>query len=94
MASENQIGVSKPTKWPEEDHQNANMEQVRAPHQLTLVAAAGWSPSSRCLLLAIERNRLAEQQHGEAQVGIPAEHDMIDGVAHGVLSGPGSIGWR
>ena len=29
-----QIGVSRPTKWPSEDHEDADVEQVRAPHQL------------------------------------------------------------
>ena len=73
-----------------EDHQDADVEQVGAPHQLApaqQLAGAGL-PS---VLLAIEAQQAAEQEYRQAQVGIPAKHDVIDGVAHGSLL---KRGWR
>ena len=68
----------------EEDHQDADVEQVRAPHQLAPAQELAGARLPR-VLLAVEAQQAAEQEHGQAQVGVPAEHDMIDDVAHGSL---------
>ena len=68
----------------EEDDQHADVEQVRAPHQLPPPQQlAGAAPPG--VLLAVEAQQAAEQEHGQAEIGIPAEHDMVDEVAHGGL---------
>jgi len=71
-------------KMPEEDDENADVEQVRAPHQLTPAQQLAGAGPPR-VLLAVEAQQAAEEKHRQAQVGIPAEDDMIDGVAHGSL---------
>ena len=62
MASNIQIGVSSPTKCPTEDHQDADVEQVGAPHQL---APAQELAGARLpgVLLAVEAQQAAEQEH-------------------------------
>src|SRR4051794_18390710 len=55
-----------------EDHENTDVEQVRAPHQL----ASAQKLAGACLprvLLAVEAHQAAEQEYGETQIGIPAE---------------------
>ena len=68
----------------EEDHEDADVEQVRAPHQLAPAQELA-GPRLPRVLLAVEAQQAAEQEHRQAQVGVPAEDDMIDGVAHGGL---------
>ena len=82
-----------PDEMTEEDHEDADVEQVRAPHQLAPPQELARSRLPR-VLLAIEAQQTAEQEHGQAQVGIPAEHDVIDGVAHGSLLRRGWSGDR
>src|SRR5690242_6641834 len=69
-----------------EDHENAEMEQVRAPHQLApaeQLTGAGLPG----VLFAIEAQDARQCEHGKAEVGIPTKQQVID-VAHGSLSGP------
>ena len=61
----------------EEDDENADMEQVRAPHQLPAAQQLARAAAPR-VLLAVEAQPAAEQEHGEAEIGIPAEHDVDD----------------
>src|SRR5215471_2832766 len=75
-------GRQQPNEVADKDNENADVEEVRAPHQ--------FSPSQQLarprlprVRLAIKANETAEQEHGQAEIGIPAEHDVIDGVAHG-----------
>src|SRR5674476_400200 len=57
------------------------MEQIGAPgqlaaaQQLTRSAAPG-------VLLAVEAQHAAEQEYGQAEIGIPAENDVIDQFGH------------
>ena len=58
----------------EEDDQDADVEQVRAPHQLAPAQQlARAAPPG--VLLAVEAQQAAEQEHGQAEIGIPAEHE-------------------
>ena len=58
----------------EEDDEDADVEQVRAPHQLPAPQQlAGSGPP--CVLLAVEPDQAAEQEHRQAEIGIPAEDD-------------------
>src|SRR5512141_741712 len=58
----------------EENDENADVEQVRAPGQLPAAQelARSAAPGE---LLAVEAQPAAEQKHGQAKIGIPAEHD-------------------
>ena len=58
----------------EEDEENADVEQVGAPHQLPPPQQLAGSGPPR-ILLAVEPDQAAEQEHGQAQIGIPAEDD-------------------
>ena len=66
----------------EEDDEDADVEQVRAPHQLPAAQKLA-RPASPSVLLAVEAHPAADQEHGQAEVGIPAEHDVVEGLAHG-----------
>ena len=66
------------------------MEQVGAPRQLPAAQQLARSAPPR-VLLAVETHPAADQEHGQAQIRIPAEHDVIDQVAHGVFLR--SAGW-
>src|SRR6185312_6349828 len=70
-----------------EDDENADMEQVRTPHQLAAAQKLRRARAPR-VLLAVEAQQAAEQEHGEADIRIPAEDDIVDQFAHGrVLTG-------
>ena len=58
----------------EEDDENADVEQVGAPHQLPPPQQLAGAGPPR-VLLAVEPDQAAEQEHGQAQIGIPAEDD-------------------
>src|SRR5262245_31945710 len=58
-------GGEQPDEMANEDHENANMEQVRAPHQL----APPQELARTCLprvLLAVKAQQAAEQKHRQA----------------------------
>src|SRR5262245_21373621 len=78
-------GREQPNEMADEDYEDADVEQVRAPHQLAPTQQLARSRLPR-VLLAIEAKETAEQEHGQAEVGVPAKHDVIDGVAHGTSS--------
>src|SRR5579859_968327 len=91
---ENPDRRQQPDQMAGEDDQNADVKQVRAPdqlpppQQLARAAAPG-------VLLAVEANQAAEQKHGEAEVRIPAEHDVGEGLGHvQLLAGAESPGAR
>ena len=80
-ASKIQIGVSKPPKWPRKMTRMPTWNRLEpqvscaAAQQLARSAAPG-------VLLAVEAQHAAEQEHGQAEIGIPAENDVIDQIAH------------
>ena len=69
----------------EEHHQDAEVEQVRAPPQLALpqelrrVAFPG-------VLVAVEAREAAEQEHGERDVRIDAEEELVQPEAEVIAS--------
>ena len=65
----------------EEDDQDADMEQIGAPGQLPAAQQLARSAAPG-VLLAVEAQHAAEQEHGQAEIGIPAEDDVIDQIAH------------
>ena len=80
-ASKTQIGVSRPTKWPRKMTRMPTWNRLE-PHvscrrrsKLARSAAPG-------VLLAVEAQHAAEQEHGQAEIGIPAEDDVVDQFAH------------
>src|SRR5450631_2843164 len=64
-----------------EDDQDADMEQVGAPGQLPAAQELTRSAAPG-VLLAVEAQHAAEQEHGQAEIGIPAENDVIDQFGH------------
>ena len=58
----------------EEDEENADVEQVGAPCQLPPPQQLAGSGPPR-ILLAVKPEQAAEQEDGQAQIGIPAEDD-------------------
>src|SRR5450759_988708 len=64
-----------------EDDQDADMEQVGAPGQLPAAQELARSAAPG-VLLAVEAQHAAEQEHGQAEIGIPAENDVIDQFGH------------
>ena len=75
----------------EEQEQDAEVEQVRAPEQLPLAQQLAGTGLPG-VLLAVEADQAAEDEGREADVGIPDEQDVEDGVAHGVDSS-GGVAW-
>src|SRR5690606_630172 len=80
-------------KVPNEYDEHADVEQVRAPHELTPPKELARSRLPR-VLLPVEAQNAANHENGEAHVGIPAEHDVIDGVAHHECSDPDRLSPR
>ena len=85
--SNTQIGVSRPTKWP------AKMTRMptwnRFEPQLSCRRRSIWlDPLRHVYCSRSKRTQTAEQEDGQAEVGVPAEDDIVDQVAHGCfLSG-------
>src|ERR1035437_671231 len=65
----------------EENNQDADMEQIGAPGQLAAAQKLTRSAAPG-VLLAVEAQHAAEQEHGQAEIGIPAENDVIDQFGH------------
>ena len=66
----------------EKNDENADVEQVRSPHELAAAQQLA-RPAPPCILLAVEAQQASDQEHGQAKVRIPAEHDVIERFAHG-----------
>ena len=80
-ASKIQIGVSRPPKWPRKMTRMPTWNRLEpqvscaAAQQLARSAAPG-------VLLAVEAQHAAEQEHGQAEIGIPAVDDVVDQFVH------------
>src|SRR5512147_62921 len=61
----------------EENHKDPDVKQVRAPGQLAPAQELARSAAPG-VLLTIEADPAAEKKYGQAEVGIPAEHRIID----------------
>src|SRR6266545_1119143 len=68
----------------DKDDQDPHVEQVGAPHQLPAAQELA-RPALPGVLLAVEAYPAADQKDGQAEIGVPAEHDVIDHLAHGGL---------
>ena len=66
-----------------EDDQDADMEEVRAPHQLAAAKQLARSAPPR-VLLAVEADDAADDEDRQAEIGIPAEDRVVEKLAHGV----------
>src|SRR5262249_4182663 len=76
----------------QQQEQDAEVEQVRAPAQLALAQhlARARAPG---VLLALEADQAAQQQHRQADVGITDEQQVKEIVLHGAaLSWDGALG--
>ena len=74
-ASNTQIGVSRPTKWPKKITRMPTWNRFE-PHISWRRRSSWLDPRPPGVLLAVEAQQAAEQEHGQAEVGIPAEHDV------------------
>ncbi len=74
-----QIGVSNPTKWPRKMTRMPT-ETGSSPTSIPGGAATGLTRSPR-VLLAVEAKQ-APTRNGQAKIGVPAEHDVVECLAH------------
>src|SRR5690606_6652542 len=68
-----------------QQHQHAHVEQVRPQHHLPAPQELA-GLRTPAVLAGVETQDAAHHQHGHGQVGIPAECELIDEVAHGLGS--------
>src|SRR5262249_582298 len=74
----------------EKNDEDADVKQIGTPHQLTAAQQLTRSAPPG-VLLSVEANDASEQEYRQEQVGVPAEHELIERRAHGVLL-PGTRG--
>ena len=65
----------------DKDYQDADVEKVRTPHQLTASQQLARSGAPR-ILLSIEPKEAPEQEHRDAKIGIPAEDNRVERLHH------------
>ena len=82
--SNTQIGVSRPTKWPTKITRMPTWNRFE-PHISCRRRSSWLEPVFQVYCSRSKRMQAAEQEHGQAEIGIPAEQDVVDGVAHGGL---------
>src|SRR5947209_3665487 len=66
---------------PGENHENADVEKIRSPHQFPPPQQLARTRFPG-VLLALEPQQAAEQENGQRQIGIPAERRVVEKRAH------------